>query len=439
MGRRTWWAVGGVVLALQTTLFALDLCGGGRLPWGDESMYWLAAGRILERGDSGLDLLWPPLGAWFLAAIRGLGGGTVAVAVVQLGLLAAAAALLRRALAAAGAEPRVADGSAALLLVYPTGGAFAHYLWPEVLHLALFSLALWLLAARRDEPRACAALGGVLGLALLTKSLLAPLVPVVLLILALGGTRRFRRTGLAALTLLAVLAPTLWLNQQRHGRAMIASSARFNLWVGLNDHGTREFETRSALVAFREWRESGATFAAREAVLARRIADLIEERGVARILVEQAKRQYFRLFGLSSFLTEQLPGGAIHARGRGYRDPPRGLAAIAGWSHRLVYPTVLLLAPWGLMIGLRRRQAWAGAALLLLAYALLIFLVLHVKTRYRIQLLPALLPAAAAGAVWWADRLRGRPEASGLTPPGGAELALAGTASVLLALLTLGA
>lgn len=431
--------MGAAAVALQAALFGLDRHGGGRVPWADEFMYWRAAGRVLERGDSGLELLWPPLHAWFLAAIRGLGGGAVAVALVQVGLLVLAALLLRGALAAAGAERRVADGGAALLLVYPTAGAFAHYLWPEVLHLTLVCLALWLLAGRRDDPRACAALGAVLGLTLLTKSLLGPLVPLAVLAPALAGRRRLLRAGLVAATLAAVVAPTLWLNQRRHGSAVIASSARFNLWVGLNDRGTRELGDRSTLEALREWRESGATFAAREEATGRRIRELVAERGAGRILVDQARRQYFRLFDLSSFLTEQLPGGAIHARRRGYRDPPPLLAAAVAWSHRLVYPAVLLLAPWGLIRGLRRREPWAVAAAMLLAYALLVFLFLHVKTRYRVQLLPALLPAAALGAARLVDALR---VARGAGVEGArldaAEVAVGGASSALLALFVFG-
>lgn len=427
-------------VALQAALFGLDLTGGGRLPWADESMYWNAAGRVVERGDSGLELLWPPLQAWFLAGVRGLGGGGIAVSLVQVGLLGLAALLLRGALLAAGAERRVADGAAALLLLLPTAGAFAHYLWPEVLHLTLFCLALWLLASRRHDPRACAALGVVLGLALLAKSMLAPLVPAALLVLARGGRRRLLRTTLTVLALAAVLGPALWQNRQRHGSAVIASSARFNLWVGLNDRGTREFEDGSTLRAWQEWRASAETYAERERIVGRRIRQLVDERGVGRILVDQARRQYFRLFGLSSFLIEQLPGGAIHARGRGYRDPPAWLAATVGWAHRVLYPAVLLLAPWGLVRGLRRGEPWARAALLVLAYALLLFLFLHVKSRYRIQLLPALLPAAALGAAQLLDVVLAR---SGRQSPGGGpdavEIAIGCAGSALFALLVFGA
>lgn len=427
--------------ALHAALFVLDRARGGRLPWADETMYWRAAGHVLEHGDSRLELLWPPLQAWFLAAIRGLGGGGTEVTLLQIGLLVAAALLLRGALTAAGAERRTADGAAALLLVYPTAAAFAHYLWPEVLHLALFCLALWLSAAHRDDPRACAALGAVLGLALLAKSLLAPLVPFFVLVPAFGGRRRILRVGLVVATLAAVVAPALWLNRQRHGSAVIASSALFNLWVGLNDRDSREFSDRSTLEAWQEWRESGETYGERQAATARRIRALVAERGAARILADQLRRQYFRLFGLSSFLTEQLPGGGIHARGRGYRDPPPRLAAAVGWSHRLIYTAIVLLVPWGLVRGLRRREPWAVAAAVLLAYALAIFLVLHVKSRYRIQLLPAVLPAAALGGARLLDALRAgrRPGAHGEVPLDALEIALGAAASALLAFLVFGA
>ena len=439
MQARAWIGVGAAAAALQAALFVLDRARGGRLPWADETMYWRAAGRVLERGDSGLELLWPPLQTWVVAGIRALGGRGTAVTLVQIGLLALAAVALRRALTAAGAERRVADGAVALLLLYPTAGAFAHYLWPEVLHLALFCLALWLLAARREDAWACATLGSVLGLAVLAKSLLVPVLPLFVLVPALSGRRRLLRAGLVAATLAAVLAPTAWLNRQRHGSAFIGSSARFNLWVGLNDRGRPDFADDSTLEAWQEWRRSGETYAAREAATARRIRELVAERGPWRILVDQARRQYFRLFGLSSFLTEQLPGGGIHARGRGYRDPPPRLAAVVGWSHRLVYPAVALLAPWGLVCGLRRREPWAVAAAVLLAYALAIFLLLHVKSRYRIQLLPALLPAATLGGLRLLDGLRAMRGAHGTASRLDAtEVAIGTAASALMALLVFG-
>ncbi|MEZ5331660.1 MAG: glycosyltransferase family 39 protein [Thermoanaerobaculia bacterium] len=440
MTRRAGLAVVAAAAALQAALFALDLSPGGRRLWGDESMYWQAAGRVLERGDSGLELLWPPGQAWFLAAIRGLGGGLLAVALVQVALVAVAAVALRGALRGAGAERRVADGAAALVVLYPTLGAFAHYLWPEVLHLALFCLALWLLAAHRERTAACAALGGVLGLALLTKSLLSPLVPAILAAAAVGGDRRWRRLAAAAVTLAAVLAPTLWLNHRRHGAAIVASSARFNLWVGLNERERREFKDRSTLEALREWRRGGDTFEERQRILAGRIRAYVADHGAGRILAAQLDRQYYRLFGLPSFLTEQLPGGELHGRRRGYRDPPRPLALALGWSHRLTYSAVLLLVPWGLVAGLRRREPWAVAALALIAYTMAIFLLLHVKSRYRIQLLPALLPAAVLGGYRLLDGLRWmRDRASGPAPLGVGEAVTAACGSALFAVWLFGA
>jgi hypothetical protein len=101
---------------------------------------------------------------------------------------------------------------------------------------------------------------------------------------------------------------------------------------------------------------------------------------------------------------------------------------------------VLLLAPWGLVRGLRRGEPWARAALLVLAYALLLFLFLHVKSRYRIQLLPALLPAAALGAAQLLDVVLAR---SGRQSPGGGpdavEIAIGCAGSALFALLVFGA
>ncbi len=77
---------------------------------------------------------------------------------------------------------RTAGNAAALLvLTYPPLAAFAHYLWPEVLHLVLGVIAVWALAVRGGSWVWCALAGIALGLALLTKSLLGPFLPVLII------------------------------------------------------------------------------------------------------------------------------------------------------------------------------------------------------------------------------------------------------------------
>jgi hypothetical protein len=373
---------------------------------GDEQTYWARAEILLAGGEPEVDLLWPPLYARFLAVSSSPLGrpSRLAVEAVQVLLLAAAAFLLARFGRREGLPGPWAAAAGAALFLLPTPAAFAHYFWPEVLHLALFLGALELL---RSGPRwwAATAAGVLLGLALLTKSVLTGFLPVLLLadFLAAGKARRWPRLAAILAGLLFAVAPTLWRNQAATGRLTIADSSTFNLWVGLNDV-TRQSHAGS--IAWRElqaWRASAPTFAERDAILRGRIREKIEADGIFTVLGRQLGRQYFRLFEKDSYLTDMLPSGALEPEGQGYRRMSPALASFLrglAWSSH-----ILLLALAGLGLALQPAPSlakpWSWLAPAFLAYNLLIFLGLHVKSRYLLQMLPCLLLAAA----WAGSRL----------------------------------
>ena len=151
--------------------------------WGDEMAYWRSAKALLA-GDPGWwpDPLWPPLYPRLLAGIMAIGGPTVLwIQVVQTCLLAAAAVLLHDLVRRLSGSQLAAAVAAALTLGFPPLAAYAHYLWPEILHLFLFLAVLWLLTVRAERPQWCGVAGVAAGLALLTKSLLGPFLPVLVL------------------------------------------------------------------------------------------------------------------------------------------------------------------------------------------------------------------------------------------------------------------
>ena len=435
---RVAWAFAGLAAALQAALFALERGGAGRMLWGDEVLYLEAARRLLGGGASDLDPLWPPLYPHLLAA---LGGSHLAVEIAQTLLLAATALLLadlaRRAYAGGGPAAGLAGATAGgLLLIDGHVAAFSHYLWPEIVHLFLFVAALWGLARLSARPPRNAAgaegapgrppllgmalLGGVLGLALTCKSLLLPFVPVLFVPPLLAVRRRFglRHAALSALVaaaaLGAALAPTLLANARAGIGFRLADSSRFNLWVGLNDTSRRNLVGEIVGHKYDLYRRSAPTFPERNAILDGKIRRLVEREGLPRLAVRQVARQPFRLFDRASFLTDQLPGGAIAAQGRGYRWAPEGLAAALRFAGTAVYAAVLLAAVLGIARG---RSAFSPAAaglrpvlLLFLAYNVLLFLALHTKTRYRIQMMPALdlLAAFGVAGLWEGVRLSRR-------------------------------
>jgi len=82
---------------------------------------------------------------------------------------------------------------------------------------------------------------------------------------------------------------------------------------------------------------------------------------------------------------------------------------LRGWGWTL-YAAVLVGAALGIATVPVENRRWLVVAVLFLAYNLALFLVLHVKTRYRVPLMPVLdLLAAATAAWWWTRRPRRGP------------------------------
>ena len=455
-------------LGLHALLFALDRAPVPRRLWGDEILYADLAERAARGEPAEIELLWPPLYPRLLALAaragpllsepagvppgttpaRAVGRARALVVSVQLALLAAAALSLRVVARRLTGSARVADAAAALFLLDPQLAAFAHYLWPETLHLALFLGVLALLTRPRREPAACAGAGLLLGVALLTKSLLQPFVPI--LVAPLVGRSGLRRAGAVVALAALVIAPTVLSNGRRHGAYTVADSALFNLWVGLNDRAPRNFQDEIVGQELLRWRASAATFHERNALLAGRVEALVRERGPARLLGDQLGRQYYRLFGAPSFLDDQLPGGAIAAQGYGYVGPPAWAAGLLRLWSQAHYALLLAAAAFGVwLLPWRRRdtratseaddgaiengRAWLLVAAAFIAYNLALLLFLHVKTRYRVPLLPFFDLAAAAAWVALAARLApARADATALPRPGRRGLAAGALLAALL-------
>jgi hypothetical protein len=460
-----------VVLAavgLHALLLALDRAPAPRRLWGDEIMYADLAERAARAEPAEIELLWPPLYPRLLGLaaragpllseppgvppgstpLREVGRARAVVVTVQLALLALAALSLRVVAWRLTGSVLVADVAAALFLLDPQLAAFAHYLWPETLHLALFLGVLALLTRPRCEPAACVCAGLLLGVALLTKSLLQPFVPI--LVAPVVGRSGLRRAGAVVALAALVIAPTVLSNGRRHGAYTVADSALFNLWVGLNDRAPRNFQDEIVGRELLRWRVSATTFGERNTLLAGRVEALVRERGLARLLGDQFGRQYYRLFGAPSFLDDQLPGGAIAAHGFGYIDPPAWAARLlAAWSVAH-YGLLLAAAAFGVwLLPWRRRdaqsradrgdgaidngRAWLLVAAVFIAYNLVLLLFLHVKTRYRVPLMPFFHLAAAVALVRLAAPLAlARVDAAALPRPGRRALAAGALLAALL-------
>jgi hypothetical protein len=449
--------------ALHLLLFHLERAPAPRRLWGDEIMYAELAERAARGEPAEVELLWPPLYprllAWAArlgplssgppgAAALDVGRARAAVEAAQLALLVSAVLALRALARRVTGSTGVADLAAALALLDPQLASFAHFLWPETLHLALLLGALALLATRSRRRWALITAGLLLGLALLTKSLLQPFLPVLLLplVAAHGWRRGLGRAALVLAVAAAVIAPTVVANGRCAGTWVVADSARFNLWVGLNDRAPRNFQDEIVGDEFDRWRASAPNFAEREAILARRLDAFVAERGWVRILRDQLGRQYYRLFGAPSFLTDQLPGGAIAALGYGYAAPAAWAARVLrAWSDAH-YALLLVAAAFGGVLVLRLRAAplsgeaererrsartWIAVGAAFVAYSLVVLLFLHVKTRYRVPLLPLFDVAAALALARVAHAWR-RARAAPVPPAGDTDALPAFTRATLV-------
>ncbi|MGB4859476.1 MAG: glycosyltransferase family 39 protein, partial [Dokdonella sp.] len=258
-------AIAGGWLVINALLFWLYFQGHAKTLIGDEAMYDAVALAQLQGQTISLNFIWPPGQKWFLMALHALTGpGRIGILVVQTGLLALCGWLLYRLWLLL--DNRVAAlWACALFLINPGVLAYAHWLWPEVPHLACFLAALLLLADREHStwPRALAA-GALIGAALLFKSLLAAFWPfMVLLFLVRWQGRRsviaWKSVAAFVIGIFVITAPSLLQGWRETGRPMIADSSIYNLYVGLIDKSRSDYIDEWGMTTLTPFLESGST------------------------------------------------------------------------------------------------------------------------------------------------------------------------------------
>jgi len=192
--------------------------------------------------------LWPPIYPAFVALFLRVFGesGLLAAKAAQValsGIIGAAVVLLAR----QAFSERAALIAGVIWATYLPLAAFTHYLWPETLFLSVYLpgvLLYWRALERPDEPGiggfALAAAGLLLGLALLVKQSVAPLILVftlVLIGLRMQGsfTRRLLRASVFLLSAVAVVLPWALRNQEVYGRVVYSGSTLGqNFFMGIN-------------------------------------------------------------------------------------------------------------------------------------------------------------------------------------------------------------
>jgi hypothetical protein len=407
------WLLAGCWLGLNALLLwiyyepAMKTLVGDEFDYNQRALALLAGKPVLEL------FIWPPGQAWFIASVYAVFGAHVlAVQLVQIGLLALCAGLLVRLW-------RTLDGAraawlgGALFLCNPGTLAYAHWLWPEVTHLACLLGALVLLLTVPRWPRAAAFGAGLLiGLALLFKSLLGGFWPVFFLFFLRRGQHRLTYAVVPAVAFAAGLLfatfPALWKGHLETGRPLIADSSLYNLHVGLLDSSRSDYIDEAGLPALTTFIESAPTPQQRNAVSLGKIRQLIAERGLASVIGEQLGTQYFRLFSAKTLLVSQLPGPACAGRLGAYANTTLA-PAVAGLAY-LVHSLTLVLFAFGIALWRSWSRPLAAFAGIFLAYQLLLYLGLHVMERYLFQMLP--LMCGFAGSFLAAIAWRGEPTAT---------------------------
>jgi 4-amino-4-deoxy-L-arabinose transferase-like glycosyltransferase len=436
----------GALAALFLALFAASQAllwyayygHGAKALIGDEQHYQASALAILAGSDWMPSAIWPPLQPLLLAATYALAGPhLLAAQLVQTLLFVACGALLRDLWRRLGGSVAAANTAAALFLLNPAIAAYAHWLWPEIPHLALLLAALCLLARSASALRAFAA-GACVGLAILAKSLLSAFWPLFLVVFV----RRerpylaWRPAALCVLGLALVTAPALVHGWRSYGRPMIADSSVYNLWVGLTDRWRSDYVEDQGGATLPAYLASGATPAERNAVYLARVRALVAERGLIATLREQLGRQYFRLFSAKTLLVSQLPGAACAGHLSVYRTPP-WLTRTLGFASVGFHALLLAAAAFGIACWRRRPDRLAVVVALFLAYQLALFALIHVKARFLVPMLPFLCGFAGSFLATLRARLFGsQPSviaaatpALALTPP---RLALGALLAALL-------
>ena len=412
---RVWCALLAVAAGLQIALVAVYYWPEPKALVGDEPIY-LESARAIAEGESDPEPMRAPLYARLLALLGVSAAHRWPIQALQLGVLLLTAALLRWLTRRLTGSALAADLAAALVLLYPTLGAYALYLWPEILHIGLWVGSFTILASGRRHPAWLGAAGLLVALALLARHLLLGFLPLLLGAVWVAERRRGQSPAAAVRSLLWLAAPIALLvtpvlaaDRLDDGRLRASSNAQFNLWVGLNDPSPWRQPEPIVYPEYLDYLASADTPTERDRRLAEKTNRLLAERGWLAIVGEQLGKQYFRLFDHRSFFGQQLPGGALHGGRRGYRGPGPLATALLRWLDHSVYGLLLVAFAWGLWRAPYRRSIWLVVALAFLAYNLVLFLGLHAKSRYLLQLVPFMIPFAALGLAGWIDGPRLEP------------------------------
>ena len=141
--------------------------------------------------------------------------------------------------------------------------------------------------------------------------------------------------------------------------------------------------------------KSAKTHNDRNKIYREKIWKLIKDRGLIQTLKSQLSKQYFRLFDHRTFFTKQMPGGMKEK----YRFSSTQIVGVLLKWNDFIWAITLIGFGTGLwvVVQLGKPPNWVQLFVGIVFYNIIIFLSLHVKTRYVIQFLPMLTIISTMG------------------------------------------
>ena len=352
-------------------------------PIADETMWLMALSRIRDASFSpfaNYPIFHPPVYPYFLAATHALFGSLLAIKLVQslIGSLLIPAVFR---IAARAFGPRAALAAAAFAAFYPELVWYSAHFWCETLFLSLLWWAIErvMAADETSSSRTAAVAGGLFGLAALTRETVLYLLPLIAIWLVWSGPRKRPALAMALLaTVVAVVAPWTLRNWIQFGAFIpVSTGGGLNLYQG-NAEISRgevynEYYANAGKVDQYTWARSEGL----KAIWRRQPTWIFEK----------IRDEGPRLAEVDSLVLIHMRRGAYPAVNcAGYR----GVAAV------VLLPWILIAL--GSVVALARIQPNRGIVLLLGLFAayLLLHIVTHGFSRYRLPILPVFMILAAA-------------------------------------------
>lgn len=376
----------------QGALWWLYYHAGAKQLIGDEFHYFQTAHTILAGEAWHTSHIWPPGQQVLLATMFWLFGDTlVSIQVLQTLLFLGCGFLLWRLWHRLSGNAVAAGIAATLFILNPSTAAYSHYLWPEIPHLFALLLALNFLLPRPKTSLSVFLGGAAIGMALLFKSLLTPMWPLFLILFIQKKPIwqiQWRSSSLFLSGLLLITAPALIAGHRNTGHWSIADSSAFNILAGLNDRARNDYVDDPVGGLFQQYLNSGTNADQRNEWAKKEIKEKIEKSSISEILLQQVKRQYFRLFESKTLLLSQLPGPTCGGYLQAYQAVPAPVVSVMRWTSHFFHALTLAGFAIGLCLWRDWRKPWLWGALAFITYQLGLFSILHVKARYLLPMLP---------------------------------------------------